>query len=297
MKDRLEELKNLREDDEGFPDDDFPGYDNPCFHEEVAKEMEEFFRTVSDIAAELDGLEDISEDIAKKQAQVLCSTAMEAISAEKKLLGDLKNEFTGRAKGIQAHLGQMKEASPFQGMCVEGRIRQCQFNVLAQRHKAIMVCHFAKEMEYVGRLKEQIKRQTELAGLELAEEDLQMLVESPSAPQIVGSDIHVLEAQKHLALAHERHLQLLALEAQISELHGLFFHLEVLVSEQQGMVDNIEHNVIQAMDYISQSNEQVKKALKYQRKSRIAAVFSAVLGMCACCACLSCVSTVVPRTS
>ncbi|MGH0169072.1 UNVERIFIED_CONTAM: hypothetical protein FKN15_072326 [Acipenser sinensis] len=297
MKDRLEELKNLREDDEGFPDDDFPGYDNPCFHEEVAKEMEEFFQTVSDIAAELDGLEDISEDIAKKQEQVLCSTAMEAISAEKKLLGDLKNEFTGRAKGIQAHLGQMKEASPFQGMFVEGRIRQCQFNVLAQRHKEIMVCHFAKEMEYVGRLKEQIKRQTELAGLELAEEDLQMLVESPSAPQIVGSDIHVLEAQKHLALAHERHQQLLALEAQISELHGLFFHLEVLVSEQQGMVDNIEHNVIQAMDYISQSNEQVKKALKYQRQSRIAAVFSAVLGMCACCACLSCVSRVVPRTS
>uniref|UniRef100_A0A8C9VGA9 t-SNARE coiled-coil homology domain-containing protein n=1 Tax=Scleropages formosus TaxID=113540 RepID=A0A8C9VGA9_SCLFO len=138
--------------------------------------------------------------------------------------------------------------------------------------RAMQEQHYAWEMEYMGRLKEQIARQTQLAGLELGEEEIQQLAEGPLAPRLVGADIQALEALRQLALAQERHQQLLALEQQISELHDLFLSLGVMVSRQQSQVDSIEMNVLRTLDYVSDSTQEVKKALQYQRRSRLAAL-------------------------
>ncbi|MBN3322955.1 STX protein, partial [Atractosteus spatula] len=290
MKDRLEELRGYREeeeeDDEGGCES--PGYNNPVFEEEPSTGIAEFFRVVTGICRELDRLQELSDDIAVKQAQVLCSTTKEQLCAEKQLLAELKGQFAAQARGIQAQLSRMKEEEAgWQGLSAERRIHQCHCHTLARRHREVVAQHYARETEYVGRLKEQIVRQTQLAGLQLPEQEVQRLVESPQAPQLVGSDIQVLQARQHLALAQERRQQLLALEQQIAELHGLFLSLEAAVSEQQAQLDCIEYNVLRAMDYVCESGQEVKKALQYKRQSRLAALVSAVLGLCACCACLS----------
>ncbi|XP_066570737.1 syntaxin-1A [Amia ocellicauda] len=315
MKDRLEELRGYVEeedgnDDQGFPGstDDSPSYFNPAFQEEMPKSMEGFFCVVAGVCRQLDCLQELSGEIAVKQEQVLCSTSKEEVCSEKQLLGELKGEFAAEARAIQSQLSRMKEAEKEHGeglvesrddrgalgMSVEGRIRQCQFNTLVQRHREAVGRHYARETEYVGRLQEQIVRQTQLAGLQLGEEEVRWLVESPQAPQLVGADIKVTEARRHLALAQERHQQLLALEQQIAELHILFLSLEIMVSEQQAQLDRIEYNVLRTVDYVSQSNLQMKKAVQYQRKSRLSAALAAALGLCACCTCLTCTARHVP---
>lgn len=132
--------------------------------------------------------------------------------------------------------------------------------------------------------------QAELAGLKLQEEDLEKLVTRPVSPQIVGHDLDVLKAKQCLTLAQARHQQLLDLECQISELHTIFLQLEMLISEQQKLVDSIEYNILQTQDYTEQSNETMKKALKYKHQSRFLTVVSTLAGFCACCTCLSCVT-------
>uniref|UniRef100_H3B0C4 t-SNARE coiled-coil homology domain-containing protein n=2 Tax=Latimeria chalumnae TaxID=7897 RepID=H3B0C4_LATCH len=292
MKDRLEELRSRADEDDFLQLDSPFSYDNPAYEQEPSDGIDKFFQEVSDFSAELEELEELSEDIQKKQEEVLCSTTKERICEEKQHLAKLKDSFTYKAKHIQSRLNRMKKAldGEMKTYLAEFRIRQCQFNILAKRYQNILTLHYTNETKYVGKLKQQIIRQTELAGLQLQEDDINRLVDTAAAPQIVGQDLEVLEARKHLAMAQERRKQLLDLEAQITELHGLFLHMEVLVSEQQEMANNIEYNVLQAIDYISQSNQEVKKALKYQRRSRIAAALSAALGLCACCACLSCAS-------
>ncbi|XP_006633034.1 syntaxin-1A-like [Lepisosteus oculatus] len=297
MKDRLEELRGYREEEEEDAEGgcESPGYKNPAFEEEPATGIAEFFRVVTGICGELDGLQALSDDIAVKQAQVLCSTTKEQVCAEKQLLAELKGQFAAQARGIQAQLSRMREEEAgWQGMSAERRIHQCHCHTLARRHREVVARHYARETEYVGRLKEQIVRQTQLAGLQLPEQEVQRLVESPQAPQLVGSDIQVLQARQHLALAQERHHQLLALEQQIAELHGLFLSLEAAVAEQQARLDCIEYNVLRAVDYVCESGQEVKKALQYKRQSRLAALVSAVLGLCACCACLSCAARHAP---
>lgn len=302
MKDRLDELKGYREDrDETFMDLDIqiPGYANAAYREDLPATLEEFFSELSRLSGKLDKLRDLSEDIRDKQGRVLCSTSSEEVFGEKQTLAQLKEEFSQLAKGVQESLAGMKEqeaaAEAGPGGCgMEARMRHCQFNSLLRRQTQIMGCHYAWETEYVVRLREQIARQMQLAGLQLGEEEIERLVESPTAPRFVGSDIQVLEARRHLALAQERHRQLLALEEQVGELHSLFLALGLLVTEQQARVDSIEYNVLRAVDYVDASSREVKKALQYKRQSWLAAAASAIVGLCACSACACCMSRALP---
>lgn len=294
MKDRLEELKNRvnKRKDSWEVDADTLSFDNPVFKEDEGRAMDKAFQELGALAASLDELEATSESVDRKQHQVLCCTTEETICEEKQELQRLKEAFNREAKALQPKLNGIQESlaqDDHRGQALH-RIRHSQLSVLVSRYWEIVARHYAKETDYVERLKEQIRRQTELAGLSLREEDLGRLVESPVAPRIVGHDLEVLRAKQHLALAQARHQQLLDLEAQIGELHGLFLHMEVLVAEQGAAVDSIEYNVLHTLDYVSQSTEEVKKALKYERQSRFSSALSALLGLCACCTCLSCMA-------
>ncbi|XP_062997843.1 syntaxin-3-like [Elgaria multicarinata webbii] len=294
MKDRLEELKNrVNEDGDSWDLDDPLSFDNPVFKEDEGNPMSKVFQEIASLSAALDKLEELAENIDKKQQRVLCCTTEESICEEKRELSNIKDSFTREAKGLQPKLSAIQEVltRDSERWLAVSRIRHCQLSVLVNRYHEIITRHYAKETQYVEKLKEQIRRQTELAGLTLREEDIRRLVESPAGPRIVGQDLEVLKAKQHLAMAQVRHQQLLDLEAQIGELNSLFLHLEVLVAEQQETLDSIEYNVLHTLDYISQSNEEVKKALKYERQSRFSAALSAVLGLCACCTCISCLAT------
>ncbi|KAG8144445.1 hypothetical protein E2320_012953 [Naja naja] len=253
------------------------------FQEDESSPMSRVLQEISSLSWALDKLEQSSANIAKKQQQVLCCTTEVSIGEEKKELSTMKDTFNREAKALQPRLSDIQET-----------LAKDRFSVLVNRYREIISSHYAKETHYVEKLKEQIQRQTELAGLHLQEEDIKQLVESPTMPRIVGQDLEVLKAKQHLAMAQVRHQQLLDLEAQICELHSLFLHLEILVLEQQEVLNSIEYNILHTTDYISQSNEEVKKAIKYERHSRLSTLLSALLGLCACCTCLSCMAT--PRS-
>lgn len=294
MKDRLEELRRrMYENGDSLELEETFSFDNPVFQEDESSPMSKVLQEISSLSLALEKLEQSSENIAKKQQQVLCCTTEVSIGEEKKELSTMKDIFTKEAKALQPRLNDIREtlAKDRAKSLVISRIRYSQFSVLVNRYREIITHHYAKETHYVEKLKEQIQRQTELAGLHLQEEDIKQLVESPTMPRIVGQDLEVLKAKQHLAMAQVRHQQLLDLEAQISELHSLFLHLEILVLEQEEVLNSIEYNILHTTDYISQSNEEVKKAIKYERHSRLSTLLSALLGLCACCTCLSCMAT------
>ncbi|KAE8584620.1 hypothetical protein XENTR_v10021035 [Xenopus tropicalis] len=290
MKDRLEEFRTRVKEDELLDFEENLVFDNPVYQETENHEMDKFFQEVSGLSVSLKGLTDLARLIEKKQGDVLCSTTETDIYEGKKELSKMKTTFISDATAIQSQLSKMKAAlaEDSKNWMAEYRIRQSQFSALANRYQGVMTQHYINETKYVGMLKEQIMRQAELAGLDLQEDDINQLIGSQMAPQIVGKDLEILKAKQHLAMAQQRHKQLMDLEVQITELHLIFMQLEMLVSEQQDIINNIEFNVIHTQEYISQSNEEVKKAIKYQKQSRVAAAVSALLGLCACCTCLAC---------
>ncbi|XP_018429473.1 PREDICTED: syntaxin-3-like [Nanorana parkeri] len=233
MKDRLEELQNRVSQDDSLDYDDTMAFDNPAFQDGEANEMDLFFQEVAALSLALQSLKKKAEDIEKKQAEVLCSTTGGNIADGKKELNKMKERLTSDTKIIQLQLNRIKASltRDNQNWMAEHRIRQNQFTVLTNRFREIVTQHYINETKYVGKLKEQIVRQAELAGLDLPEDEIDRLIGSATAPQIVGHDLEILKAKQHLAMAQERHKQLLDLEAQITELHSLFVQLDLLVSE------------------------------------------------------------------
>ncbi|KAM6381765.1 LOW QUALITY PROTEIN: syntaxin-1B-like [Pluvialis apricaria] len=289
MRDRLEELRQ-RAAAEGDPHEDVLCFDNPAFGGDDANPVSQALREAAELWRALDRLEQLSESIDRTQQTVLSCTSEESIAREKQGLGAARAAFTREAVALQPRLSALP-AAPEGGTGRAGpRVRQTQLWLLLQRYRAILARHYARESRYRQRLKEQMERQAELAGIALGAEDLDRLAESPEAPRIVGRDLEELKAKQHLALAQARQQQLLDLEAQMAELHGLFLQLEGLQAEQHGAADSVEHYVLHTLDYVAQTSGEVKKAFTYRRPSRLSALLTAALSLCACCACLPCLS-------
>ncbi|XP_050997767.1 syntaxin-3-like [Acomys russatus] len=293
MKDRLEELKNhVNHGRVPLELDDTLTFDNHAFEKSETNPIEEFLQEVAELSLALAELKGLSQLIEKKQQSVLCCTTEESVFKEKNELDTIKASFVSQARLIQPQLSTIQHelATDCKYWRAEHRIRQSQFSFLLGHYRGIISHHYACEAQNMIRLKEKMVRQAELAGVKLQEEDLEKLVANPVPPQIVGRDLDVLKAKQGLALAEVRHQQLLDLECQISELRTIFLQVEMFILGQQELLDSIEYNILRTQDYIEQSNERVKKALKYKRQSRFLMVLSTVAGLCACCTCLSCVT-------
>ncbi|XP_050757475.1 syntaxin-1B-like [Gymnogyps californianus] len=287
MRDRLAELRQ-RAAAEGDPHEDALCFDNPVFVGDDASPVSRALREAAELWRALDRLEQLSESIDRMQQTVLCCTSEESIAREKQGLSAARAAFAREAVALQPQLGALP-AAPEGGTGRAGpRVRQTQLWLLLRRYRAVLAHHYAQESRYRQRLKEQIERQAELAGIDLGAEDLDRLAESLEVPRIVGRDLEELKAKQHMAAAQARHRQLLDLEAQMAELHGLFLQLEGLLAEQHGAADSVECYVLRTLDYVAQTGGEVKKAFKYQWPSRLSALLTAVLSLCACCACLPC---------
>lgn len=289
MRDRLAELQR-RAAAEGDPHEDTLCFDNPAFTGDDASPVSRALREAAELWRALDRLEQLSQSIDGMQQAVLCCTSEESIAREKQGLAAARAAFTREAMALQPQLGALPAVTEGGTGRAGPRVRQTQLWLLLQRYRAVLAHHYARESCYWQRLKEQIGRQAELAGIDLGAEDLDRLAESPEAPRIVGRDLGELKAKQHLALAQGRQRQLLDLEMQMAELHGLFLRLEGLLAQQHGAADSVELYVLRTLDYVAQTGGEVKKAFKCQRPSRLSALLTAVLSLCACCACLPCLS-------
>ncbi|XP_076203757.1 syntaxin-1B-like [Aptenodytes patagonicus] len=289
MRDRLAELRR-RAAAEGDPHEDALCFDNPAFGGDDASPVSRALQEAAELWQALDRLEQLSESIDRMQQTVLCCTSQESIAREKQGLGAARATFAREAMALQPKLGALPVAPEGGTGRAVPRVRQTQLWLLLRRYRAILARHYARESRYWQRLKEQIGRQAELAGIALEAKDLDRLAESPEAPRIVGRDLEDLKAKQHLAAAQACQRQLLDLEMQMAELHGLFLRLEGLLAEQPGAADSVEHYVLRTLDYVAQTGGEVKKAFKYQRPSRLSALLTAALSLCACCTCLPCLS-------
>ncbi|XP_065545941.1 syntaxin-1B-like [Lathamus discolor] len=287
MRDRLAELQQ-RAAAEGNPHEDALCFDSPVFAGDDASPVSRALREAAELWRALDRLEQLSERIHRRQQTVLCCTSGESTAREKRGLGTARAAFTREATALQPRLGALP-AAPEHGTGQAGpRVRQTQQWLLLRRYRAVLARHYARESHYRQRLKEQLERQAELAGIDLGTEHLDHLAKSPEVPRIVGRDLEAVEAGQHLAMAQARQRQLLDLEAQMAELHVLFLRLEGLQAEQHGAADSVEHHVLRTLDYVAQNSGEVKKAFRYQRPSRISALLATALSICACCACRPC---------
>ena len=65
-----------------------------------------------------------------------------------------------------------------------------------------------------------------------------------------------------------KYQDVLTLEQSVAELHQMFLDFALLTEQQGELLDQIEHNVVQATDYVEEANVETHTAIEYQKKVR-----------------------------
>ncbi|KAF0312466.1 Syntaxin-1A [Amphibalanus amphitrite] len=119
------------------------------------------------------------------------------------------------------------------------------------------------------RKKDHLKRQLQITGAEMDDDELENLIDRGDA-QIFNESIlmRVETARAELNEAEERYEQIRALEMSIQQLHEMFLQLSLLVQQQGEMVDRIEENTFQTAAKAEGGAEQLHGALKKQQRGR-----------------------------
>ena len=66
----------------------------------------------------------------------------------------------------------------------------------------------------------------------------------------------------------DKYQDVLTIEASVAELHQMFIDFALLTEQQGELLDQIEFQVKAASDYIDEGNEEMIKAIEYQKSIR-----------------------------
>ena len=117
-------------------------------------------------------------------------------------------------------------------------------------------------------LQKRTKRELKIVDAELTEEEVDDIVESGRAQDVIKQALVSENLQDVVRVIEERHADIMRLEQQVLEIYELFRDLAVLVDLQQESLDVIENRIMHAKNYTEKAEVELQEAEEYQKKAR-----------------------------
>ena len=117
-------------------------------------------------------------------------------------------------------------------------------------------------------LQKRTKRELKIVDSELTEEEVDDIVESGRAQDVIKQALVSENLQDVVRVIEERHADIMRLEQQVLEIYELFRDLAVLVDLQQESLDVIENRIMHAKNYTEKAEVELQEAEEYQKKAR-----------------------------
>jgi len=242
-----------------------------------AKEfMEDFFKEVGNIKGLLTNLRRNVKQIEEKYVQQLNSISIDQVGSKNEVQ-NLIDATNGIVTDLRKRLEKMKTdnntfAASKDSSTTEVRVRTNMHSTLTQKFLEVAQEYQEVQTTYKNRYKEKVERQYKIAKPDATPEEIDEALESGDsskifANQILDTHMHA-QAKNALAYIEARHQDIKRLEASIQELHQLFVDMAILVDSQGEMLNQIEYNVSKSVAYTKEGVEELRSAIKYQKKSR-----------------------------
>ncbi|XP_041832187.1 syntaxin-11-like [Melanotaenia boesemani] len=281
MRDMLERLQNISEEQE----DDEPEYGPKYDVDEVNLSPQAvIFENSSAIEDILKEAHSIRKEISLIQLEIeRLSSHNERFGTSVRRLTLLKRDSDSIARGIQKHGESLyarlqalgKESSQLEEKegpsSAVSRIARLQYDTLTRAFHATMSDYNRAEEKQRSACRKRIQRQASIIGTDISDEQLDVIVDKGGEgwselsqslqPESVGS------CRVALCDIKGRHKELVDLEARLKEVHQLFLQMATLVEEQGSILNSIEVNVCNTQEYIENFNYNIKKAIQYKRKN------------------------------
>uniref|UniRef100_A0A0K0F0J0 Syntaxin-4 (inferred by orthology to a human protein) n=1 Tax=Strongyloides venezuelensis TaxID=75913 RepID=A0A0K0F0J0_STRVS len=231
-----------------------------------------FFETINEINLSIDQLQERVEAVKKKQNDILLQTVVQSTEKNQleEIINDIKNNIKvlrTRVKRIEADIRSEELNGTMQtrtGADLKIKKNQCEF--INRRLREVLFLFNDSQVEYRSRVSKRVKRQLDMAGEHLTENEVNNMLESHSE-KIFYKSINPISLAGRMALedAEARHKEILNLENSIAELNEIFIDMHDLVKSQSFMVDNIASNIEAAVDYTDEGRVNVIQAVRHKK--------------------------------
>lgn len=175
------------------------------------------------------------------------------------LLKGLEDE-NERAKGT----GQLQEN--------EMRIRENLVNTLKRKLADTVKLYQSRQQEYKEATKEKVSRQIRIMKQDATEEEVEEIMRSPGGAEEVFRTAILKSAADPVREAYEaaqnKYNDVVRLEQSVMELHQMFVDFALLTEQQGELLDQIEYQVQAAKEFVETGNEDLGKAIEYQKSIR-----------------------------
>ncbi|CAG9530412.1 unnamed protein product [Cercopithifilaria johnstoni] len=214
----------------------------------------------------------LSDDVASMKMQfrsILAQTTVDGVEKEK--LDDCMAGIKYRSDLLRKHLLAMKqnakktESDDKQTVTIGKRIQQYHIEALSNKLSNLLEILNAAQLNYRAQVAKRIKRQLEIAGEHMTEEEVNTMIDSKSSI-IFNRNIRSSQLKSAFDDANLRHNEILNLEASIKELNHLYNDMNFLVHTQGERVDRIDQNASDAFNYVTDGSQQARIAVQYQQE-------------------------------
>jgi len=239
--------------------------------------MNAFFQEVGVIKTSMTNMRRNIKQIEEKYVQSLNSISIDQGSKSGNEIQQLIDGTNKLITEIRSRLDEMKKqntqyANTKTATSTETRIRTNMQGTLTQKFLELAAEYQEVQTNYKNKYQEKIERQYKIAKPDATPEEIEDAIESGDsskifATQILDSHLHQ-QAKNALAYIEARHADIKRIEASILQLHQLFVDMAILVDSQGEMLNQIEFNVSQSVAYTAKGVEELKSAVKLQKKSR-----------------------------
>ncbi|KAG7355760.1 syntaxin [Nitzschia inconspicua] len=283
MNNRLGDVPAWAMEDSDDSDDDVPkpsknGGDIEMQETKNNHYMENFFREVDSIKADIDAVSQASKEIAKIDEQSMRATTTAEEQKLSNMLKPLIDTTNKRAKRTKNLLGLLKEET--EKLKADGslnssdiRVRENMITTLTKKFVDEMKIYQQTQQQYKTDIKNKVKRQVQVVKPDATDEDVDKVMRSEGGKDallkqsILAGGVND-QIKTTYAKVAGKYQDVLTLEQSVAELHQMFLDFALLTEQQGELLDQIEFQVKQAGDYVEEANVDVHQAIEYQKSIR-----------------------------
>jgi t-SNARE complex subunit (syntaxin) len=236
-----------------------------------------FFGDVELVKKNVNMIKNVTQRISEIQQQVLLATNKDKeteFSVEHKGLVEDTNKKANVAKQILQKLREDTERMKTTDKTGNGevRIRENLVTTLTRKFVDVMKEYQTVQTKYKTEIKKKVKRQVQIVQPNATNEDVDLIIKSGGADQLVKNQILKGEANDSIKntymMVADKYQDVLAIEQSVAELHQMFIDFALLTEQQGELLDVIEFQVKAASDYIDEGNSEMVKAIEIQKNIR-----------------------------
>lgn len=246
-------------------------------------EIKKFFQQVTEIRGLIDSISENTLKIEQLYTASLAAARDEDVTRGTQEVEDLIHETNRSAASVKNKLKAMKLSNEelereerekeknADGLSVDARLRSSQHSALSQKLVSAMAEYQEVQTKCKAKFRQRMERQYLIVKPDANSEEIEQALENNKGPifsQQFLAQTQRAEAKKALKDIQDRHAEILKLEQSLRELNELFVDMQILVESQGQMLNEIENAVDKAVDYTEKGVEEMKRAIKYQKKSR-----------------------------